>query len=200
MRAIGVWARDLPVTGQAPFLDPAEQLGAAPGPVGRVEERAQIELGTAEIVQEGGRRLVPARPNRLIKRGRARFPETPIALHHIAVASVVEGQCGNPAFEVIAPAVERTGEHAGVAFVIAAHAVPPMTAGVEKDVHLTLLVPHDDHRLFAHSPEDIIARIRNLAFVAHKEPGAREDLLELLLVDLRIEEYLPANEAVLLIN
>lgn len=58
---------------------------------------------------------------------------------------------------------------------------------------LAFLIPDEDDGLLTHARDKIIARVRNLALVAYKEPGSSEDLLLLLLVDLMVDEDLSAN-------
>src|SRR5713101_2399121 len=55
---------------------------------------------------------------------------------------------------------------------------------------------HDD-RLLTHARRQIVTRPRDLALVADEEPGAREDPLELLPVDLFVHEDLPADDPTL---
>ena len=56
-----------------------------------------------------------------------------------------------------------------------------------------LPVPAQDDRLLTHARDEVVARLRDLGFVPHEEPGSREDLLLLLGVDVRIDEDLAAD-------
>src|SRR6185503_18171053 len=95
----------------------------------------------------------------------------------------------------VAPAVVGTQELGGVALVVTADLHPAMPAGVEEDVDLARRVPAQDDRLLTHGAGDEIARTRDLAVVSDQEPGAREDALLLLPVDLIADEDLPADDA-----
>ena len=72
-----------------------------------------------------------------------------------------------------------------------------MTTDVQERTHLPPAVAHDQDRVFAHVGGEEIAGLRDLAFVAQEEPAAREDLPELLLVDLLLDEDATTDEAVL---
>ena len=54
-------------------------------------------------------------------------------------------------------------------------------------------VAAQDHRLLAHRRHEIVARLGDLAFVPDMQPGAREDALLLLGVDVLVDEDLPAD-------
>jgi hypothetical protein len=67
-------------------------------------------------------------------------------------------------------------------------------------VHHPLLVAAQDDRLFAHSTRVEIAGIWNKAFMTNEQPGPRKDLVEFLLIEIRIHEDFAGNESLLGIN
>ena len=67
-------------------------------------------------------------------------------------------------------------------------------------MHDALLVPAQDDQLFAHSRGVEIAGIGNQALMTDEQPGPREHLVQLFLVEIGIAEDLAADEAVLRIN
>jgi len=60
-------------------------------------------------------------------------------------------------------------------------------------MHLAGAVAAQDHRFLAHARDGEIAGPRDLAFMADKEPGARKDPLQFLLVDCLVDEDLAAD-------
>ena len=54
-------------------------------------------------------------------------------------------------------------------------------------------VAAENHRLLAHAGNEVVAGLGNLRFVAHKEPGAGEDLLLLLGVNVFVDKNLAAD-------
>src|SRR5260370_42408738 len=93
----------------------------------------------------------------------------------------------------VAPAMIRAGEDRGVALVVAAHLHPAMAARIEKDVNRAGAVAAQDDGLLAHPRGGEIARVGDLALMPDKEPGAREDPLLLLGVDLLVDKDLAAD-------
>ena len=70
-----------------------------------------------------------------------------------------------------------------------------MPARVQEDADPARPVAAEDDRLLAHGRDEEVARLRDLALVADEEPGAGEDLLQLLPVDLLADEDLAADDA-----
>src|SRR5262245_31137929 len=93
----------------------------------------------------------------------------------------------------VAPAVIGAGEDGRRPFVVAAHLHAAMAAGIEEDVDAAGPVAAQDHRLLAHRRHEIVARLGDLAFVPDMQPGAREDALLLLGVDVLVDEDLAAD-------
>src|SRR5262245_43399605 len=102
-----------------------------------------------------------------------------------------------PPIVAIRPAMIGAGEMLGIAYLGATQPVAAMAADVEKGMDLPSAVPHDQHGVFSHVGAEEIARVSNLALMAEEQPAAREDLLQLLLVDLLVDEDTPTNEALL---
>jgi hypothetical protein len=70
-----------------------------------------------------------------------------------------------------------------------------VAAGVQEDVDPAGPVAAQDHRFLAHRRHEIVARLGDLALVTDMQPGAREDPLLLLGVDLLVDEDLAADLA-----
>src|SRR5262249_43333754 len=98
------------------------------------------------------------------------------------------GQIDQATVAAEGPAVEGALEGQAVALVVAADHVAPVRAGVEKYVDLAVAAASDDDLLLAHARPDEIAGVRDLAFVPDEEPVASEDLVELLLINVRVAE------------
>src|SRR5439155_17522803 len=61
-------------------------------------------------------------------------------------------------------------------------------------MHLASRVAHDQNRVLAHVSGKEVARLRNLALMAQEQPAAGEDLLQLLLVDPRLDKDAPTDQ------
>src|SRR5262245_60082016 len=72
-----------------------------------------------------------------------------------------------------------------------------MTTRVEEHADPSRAVAAQDDRLLAHRRRQVVARLGDLALVADEEPGAGEDPLELLPVDLLAHEDLAADDPAL---
>src|SRR5437660_8640330 len=83
----------------------------------------------------------------------------------------------------VAPAVIWASKDGGVALIVPADLHAAVAAGVQEHVELLSAIAGQDDRLLPHTRHEIIPRLGDLALVAHKQPGAGEDLLLLLLVD-----------------
>src|SRR5579883_2906521 len=94
------------------------------------------------------------------------------------------------AVDAEAPAVVRAGKAAGVALVVAANLHAAVRAGVQQHVDRHVRVAREDHALLAHAGDEVVAGVRDLALVTNEQPGAGEDLLLLLLVNLVRDEDL----------
>src|ERR1700740_1666519 len=87
-----------------------------------------------------------------------------------------------PAVIAVGPAVIGAGETGSISGVGSAQTVAAMPADIQERPHLAGTVAHDQHWIFAHIGREEVARLWDLALVAEKEPRARENLLEFLLV------------------
>src|ERR1700722_19087480 len=68
-----------------------------------------------------------------------------------------------------------------------------MAADIEERAHFARGVAHHQHRVLAHIGRQEISWSRELAVVTQIKPAAREDLLQFLLVNLRLDENPPAD-------
>ena len=58
----------------------------------------------------------------------------------------------------------------------------------------------ENYRFFRHAAQDVVTRLRNLAFMANKKPRMRKDPLQFVLVDLLTSKNIPANSTLFEIN
>src|SRR5687768_5228337 len=91
-------------------------------------------------------------------------------------------------------------ERAAVAGASAAEPRSTVATDVQERMHAAVAVAHHQDGVFTHVRGEEVTRVRNLAFVAEKQPDAREDPLQLRLVDVRINEDAATDEAVVGIN
>jgi hypothetical protein len=78
--------------------------------------------------------------------------------------------------------------------------IAPMAAGVEQDLDAAFLVPDDDDAVLTDVVEEEVARVRDLAVVAHEVPCPGEDALQLHLVDGLVGEHLPVHGALVVVD
>ncbi|MNY34341.1 hypothetical protein D3C86_1686750 [compost metagenome] len=90
------------------------------------------------------------------------------------------------AVEGIAPAVIRADETVGLALLVFTHRCATMAAAVEQHMHVFLAVAHHDHRLFADVGALVAAGLGDLAGMGDPDPGAVENLVQLLIEDLAV--------------
>ena len=191
----------LPIAGHAPFEDAAKRLPIAIGAVGQLAVIVEIEAQIADRGFEIGRRLVPAGEDVAAIAVDAGLDQPPLRfVEFVVVGAVHLRHADQRALIVEHPGVEGTGEFRRIALVIAAdpHAAVPTI--VEEDMQLAMPVPVEDYRFLRHASEDVIARLRHLAFMTDEQPGARENALELVLVDLLAGENIPADHALIEID
>src|SRR5206468_448506 len=194
-----ILGRELPVTRDEPLVDAADRLGSALAPVPGVEKEIEIELVAAQVFGEGRSGRVPRRPDRALvvlhPRDLDQPPLAPVELR--AVRILRERHADEHAVGSIAPAVVRALELDRVALVVTAHLHAAVPARVEKDAEPPRAVAAQDDRFLAHRRAEIVTRLRDLALVTDEEPGAGEDPLELLPVDLLAHEDLAADDPAL---
>src|SRR5579864_2797556 len=122
--------------------------------------------------------------------------EAPLALVHVAPEGCLEvWHPDQTAVSVVTPAVKRAGEHERITVVVTAHFHAAMAAGVQKCVDVVLAIAAQDDLLFTHARNDKVARLLDLTLVSDEQPGAREDLLQLLLVDALVDVDFATDEA-----
>src|SRR5262249_58577269 len=189
----------LPVARDQPLVDAADRLGATLASVPAVEQEIEIELVAADVGQERRRRAVPGRPDRALVVGAlGDLDESPSrAVELLAVCVFRERHADQGAVGAVAPAVVRALELDRVALVVPAHLHAAMPARVEEDANAPRAIAAEDDRLLAHRRGEIVAGLRDLALVTEEEPGAGEDALELLAVDLVADEDLAADHPAL---
>ena len=120
--------------------------------------------------------------------------ETPLRAVELRMIGLAEiGDADQLAVGAVAPAVIGAGENRGVAFVVAAHLHAAVAARIQEDVDLAGPVAAQDHQFLAHARDEEIAGVRDLAFVTDEQPGAGEQPLLLLAVDLLVDKDLAAD-------
>ncbi len=73
-----------------------------------------------------------------------------------------------------------TGELQRATLVVATHRhTPPMSARIEQDIHTTLSVTGQQHRIRAHPRREELTRRRHLRGMTHKQPAPRKQILQL---------------------
>ena len=128
--AAEILGREFPVARDAPFLNPAQYLGAALAAVPAVECQVEIAHEIAEIFEKRRGGMIPAGPHRSLVKAELRdFDQAPLRLVEPFLVGLAEiGHAHQPAVGPIAPAVVGAGEDRRVALVIAAHLHAAMTA------------------------------------------------------------------------
>ena len=190
--AAEILGRELPVARHDPFMG-RDDLDPALAPV---DKGVEIPRHLAEIIAQRRRLGIEGgEPQPLViveLRHRREAPAVAVELVMIGLLQI--RHAGQPAVIAVGPAVIGAGEARGVAAVGAAQPVAAMPADIEKGVHLAAGVAHDQHRVLAHVGGEEIAGPRDLAVVAQEQPAARENLPQLLLVNLRLDEDPPADQ------
>src|SRR5438105_332692 len=190
--AAEILGRELPIARHDPFVNAADHLDAALAPV---EEGVEVPAHLAEILAQGRRRRIEAReeePFVLVElRDRHEAPALPIQFVVVSLFEVGHGD--QLAVIAVGPAVISAGKARGIAVIGAAKAIAPMPAHIEKSSHDSVGATYHEHRVFAHIGREEIAGLRDLAIMAQIEPAAREDALQLLLIDLRLDKDPPAD-------
>ena len=197
-----ILGRKLPVAGHQPFLHAAEHLGPALFAVPTVQQQVKIEPEAADVIQEGRSGFVPSGPDcALVVEHLRHFDKPPLGLvQFLAVGVLEEGHPNQFAVGGIAPPVIWAGKDGGVAFVVAAHLHAAVHTGVQEYVGHSLTVAAEDHRLFAHRRDEVVAGLGDLGLVANHQPSAGEHLLLLPLVDLSVYEDFTADQPSAYVN
>jgi hypothetical protein len=95
-----------------------------------------------------------------------------------------------PAVVAEGPPVERARQRGAVVLLAAAQHGAPMAAGIDERVEFALLVPGDDDRLPPDVGREVVADVRDLAFVREVDPVPLEDVLH-----FEFEEFLVGENA-----
>lgn len=88
----------------------------------------------------------------------------------------------------------------GVVLAVAILAVSPMAAHIEEGIYHARVIPNYQNRVLAHISSEEVPRFGDLAFMAEKQPAARENLLQFLLVNVRLDEDAAADQAFIKID
>src|SRR5215469_7811907 len=194
-----VLGRKLPVARHDPFMNAADQLDAA---VAAVEEQIEIPGHLAEILAQRRRLRIEGREIQpLVVIELRHWAEAPALAVQLAVIGFVEiRHSDQPPVIAVGPAVIGAGEGRGIAGAGAAQPVAAMAAHVEECAHLAARVAHHENRVLAHISRKEVAGLRDLALMAQEQPAARENSLELLLIDFRLDEDASADQAAVSIN
>src|SRR5271166_4022727 len=194
--AAEVFGGEFPVARHDPFVHAANELDAA---LATVEERIQVPGHLAEIfAQRRGLRVEGGEEQPLVAvELRHRIEAPALALQFAVIGFLQIRHADQPPVIAIGPAVIGAGEGGGIAELGAAQPVAAMAADIQKGMHLARRVAHNENRVFAHVSGEKIAGLRDLALMAQKEPAARENALQLLLINIRLDEDAATDEAIL---
>ena len=194
--------RHLPVRRDAPLLEGGEHFEAGVFAVARLGHVAHGLGEGPQVILERRCLPVPGRPQRAVvvlelrDLDQAPLPAVELAVVRVRVVDAV-GADKLPS-GVVGPGVEGAGEHEPVALVVAADLLTPVPTRVEEGPDLVVLaVAHEDDFLGAHARDHEVPGVGNQALVADEQPAASEDLLQLLLEDVRVHVQLAAQGAVL---
>src|SRR5258708_23025891 len=75
-----------------------------------------------------------------------------------------------------------------------------MAADVEKGMHAAAAIANHQYRVLAHIGGQEIAGLGNLAVMAQKQPASREELPQLLFVNLRLDKNAATDQPAIGIN
>src|SRR5215469_6092042 len=168
--AAEILGREFPIAWDAPFLDAAEDLGAAIAAIPAVEGQVEKAHELAKIFEKRGCLRIPIGPDRtLVAAHLCHLDEAPLRLVELGMIGLTEiGHAGERAVGAIAPAVIGAGEDGCAALVVAALLHSAMAARVEEHVHLPSPVAAQERRLLAHARDEEVARIWDLALVSNE--------------------------------
>src|SRR5262249_2225338 len=122
--------------------------------------------------------------------------EAELALLQLALAVMVLRPCGcQLAVVAVGPAMVRATQEAGILAVGAADAHAAMSAGVQESTNDAVVVAHENGGINPAWSADHVSGIRNLALVPEEEPPAAENAVDLHLMDFRVGEDTPRDQA-----
>jgi hypothetical protein len=197
--ATQVFGRKFPVARDNPFIDPLENLDSAVDPV---ENRAQIPSHFSKVFKQWRRLRIKSRENhsrmdvQLRNGNQAEFGSIQFAV--ICLLEVRDDD--QSTVIVIPPTVISAGECLAVTEIGATQTCPAMAAHVQKSTYGASGIARDQNRIFAHVGREEIAWMGNLRLMTEKQPAAGEYPLLLLTIDIRIDEYSPADQSMFCIN
>ena len=147
--------------------------------VGRaIDQIVDVALHRADMVLEARALVGKARKHEAaIFTGARRARESERILVESRAAALRNRNRGELAVGVERPAVIAACEPLRVAAALVDHLGAAVGAAVEQHMHRTVAVARHDHRLAAKLGGDVVARVRHLAGMADKKPGAAEDPL-----------------------
>ena len=183
----------LPVGVQGPFVDAADDFGAA---LGAVEKGVEIPGHLSEVIEE--RRSFGVESGEVeaaVVVDLSHGHEAPLGGVQFVVVGLLEaGDSDELAVVAVGPAMVGADEGGGVAGIGAADAVAAVTADVEEGVDFAGGVTGHKDRVFAHVGGEEVAWVRDLGLMAEEEPAAGEDALLFLLVDVGLDVNAAANQ------
>ena len=179
----GVFQLDLPVTGEAEAVL-APHFDRVAGTL--LHEQVDPLLSRAEEIGEGLDVILEGGEDHAVVLLDTQADQRQFALvQAIGVAFRVR-HTAQAAIQGIAPAVIRADKTVGLTLLVFAHRCATMAAAVEQHMHFFLAVAHDDHRLLADIGALVAAGLRDLTPVSDPDPGAVENLVQLLIEDLAV--------------
>src|SRR3954468_9030728 len=78
--------------------------------------------------------------------------------------------------------------------------VAAVRTGVDEGVDRAVALADHEHLVVAHPRDDEVPRLGDLGLVGNKDPAAREDTLELELIERRVGEDAPVEPALFLVE
>src|SRR5260221_5975501 len=194
-----VLRRKLPIAGHDPFVDAADDRDAA---FPAIEKRVEIPGHLAEIVAQRRRLGIEGGEYEALVAVELRYRDEapPLAVEVAVIRLLQVWDPGEPSVVAVGPAVIGAGQARRVAVIGTAQPVATMPADIQESAHLPVAAADDQNRVFAHIGGQEIARLRNLAVVTQIQPAAREDLLQLLFVDLGLDEDTAADQATIAVD
>src|SRR5579885_2858718 len=193
---------ELPVRWNQPLLRAAQQLGFAVAAIPRSQRQIERHPRLSQVFEKRRSGGIPRRPDgALVGCELGNLDQAPLRLvEWRLIGGLVLLNTDQAAVGAVAPAMIGADEVNGMAFVVTADFHAAMAAGVEKDARPARGIARENYRFLAHARDEVIARLADLTFMADVEPGARENSLELLAVEILVDENLAADFTALEIN
>ena len=188
-----VLARDLPVGVEGIALDTRHEL--QPTHLS-LDHHIQIPAEIAQkCIETLGAGVPVTEDHAAVERQFRHLEQAPaLPVQAVAIGIPLQRHALEPPRIGVGPAVEAAGELACIAAIRPADLHSPVAAGVEKRANHAILATADEDGILAHVGRHVVAGLGNVGLVAQEQPAARENALELQLVDLRVEEDLAADQ------